>query len=495
MEDHSVRHRTLPEEVRTAAARGWRLLPVKARAKAPQVKEWQKVATSNLDQLEGWARQFPGCNWGVATGPDSAVWVLDVDGQKGRASLAALEAEHGPLPLTLSSRTGREDGGEHRWFAWPVDRDVRNSASGLAAGLDVRGAGGCVVIPPSVHPSGAMYYWVEPQQPIADAPGWLSELAARPPAKMVRDEGQTIPDGRRNETLFRLGCAMRGRGETQEEIEAALLRENALRCDPPLENTKVRGIAESICSRYPPGPSRPDARQPLRDYLLSARAKNNLAFLSRGKWISPMFVFARLLKARAEFSGMDGFTAVERIEREIDKPWELFADDVCADPRAQLIADWDTARTPETLALAWSMAQESTLLPVKAYSERYCQFVRLAVALQQIVGPGKPVALPQREIASLLGCDRSMVGQYIRWAVADGLLQPKASYVPRQKAAEFCYVGPQIHSPQESLRVTKESQEASRPPKVLQDGDGVSGASWWESGEEGCANCYVEFDL
>jgi bifunctional DNA primase/polymerase-like protein/primase-like protein len=494
MAANSVQHSTLPEEVRTAAARGWRLLPVKPRAKTPLVKEWQKVATSNLDQLEGWAGQFPGCNWGVATGPDSGVWVLDVDGEKGRESLAALEAEHGPLPPTLSSRTGREDGGEHRWFAWQVDCNIRNRASTLAPGLDVRGAGGYVVIPPSMHPSRAVYQWAEPQQPIADAPGWLLELAACPVAEIARDAGRIIPEGQRNETLFRLGCAMRGRGETQEQIEAGLHRENAVRCVLPLVKAEIHRIAESICSRYPSGPSRPDARQPQRDYLLSARAKNNLDFLSRSKWKSPMFGFARLLKARVEFSGMDGLAAAERIEHEIENPWELFAD-VCADPRAQLIADWDKAHTPETLALAWSMAQESPLLPAKAYSERYCQFVKLAAALQQLVGSGKPIALPQREIASLLGCDRSMIGQYIRWAVADGLLQPKTAYVRCQKAAEFCYIGPQCHSPQESLRVTKESQEASGPPKILQDGNGVSGASWWESADGGGENGYVEFDL
>jgi hypothetical protein len=45
---------------------------------------------------------------------------------------------------------------------------------------------------------------------------------------------------------------MRSRGFTREAIEAALLEENRLRCDPPLPNAEVTGIARSI-SRYPPG--------------------------------------------------------------------------------------------------------------------------------------------------------------------------------------------------------------------------------------------------
>jgi hypothetical protein len=77
----------LRPEIRAAAARGWRLLPVLARAKTPLVKEWQKLATSDLGQLEAWAVQFPDCNWGMATGPRSGVFVLDVDGEPGVAAL------------------------------------------------------------------------------------------------------------------------------------------------------------------------------------------------------------------------------------------------------------------------------------------------------------------------------------------------------------------------------------------------------------------------
>ncbi len=55
-----------------------------------------------------------------------------------------------------------------------------------------------------------------------------------------------------NNSLTRLAGAMRRHGVTPETIEQALLSENAARCDPPLEETEVRGIARSI-AHYPPG--------------------------------------------------------------------------------------------------------------------------------------------------------------------------------------------------------------------------------------------------
>jgi hypothetical protein len=97
---------------------------------------------------------------GVPTGPRSGFWVLDVDvdqarGNDGRASLAELEAEHGKLPQTVSTRTPR--GGLHLLFRWSPHDSLRNSAGKLGPGLDVRGDGGYVIMPPSQRADGAAY--------------------------------------------------------------------------------------------------------------------------------------------------------------------------------------------------------------------------------------------------------------------------------------------------------------------------------------------------
>jgi hypothetical protein len=117
------------------------------------------------------------CNVGIATGEMAGVWVLDVDGERGEASLADLVARHGELPVTVESRTG--GGGRHLFFRYPVGRTVRNSVCRLGPGLDTRSDGGGVVAPPSRHASGHAYEWRRGRAPgeveVAHAPTWLYE--------------------------------------------------------------------------------------------------------------------------------------------------------------------------------------------------------------------------------------------------------------------------------------------------------------------------------
>ncbi len=182
--------------------------------------------------------------------------MLDVDGEQGRESLYEFELKGYRLPKTLMSYTGR---GVHLYLLWrPDGRGIRNSAGRIAPGLDVRAAGGYVIVPPSLHPSGTQYEFLDENVPISGPPEWLleilSEISARPdPNKgtAVQRRGDAIPEGRRNETLLSLAGSMRFRRMTPRAIEAALLAENADRCVPPLEEREVKAIAHSA-SRYEP---------------------------------------------------------------------------------------------------------------------------------------------------------------------------------------------------------------------------------------------------
>jgi hypothetical protein len=143
----------------------------------------------------------------------------------------------------------------HFYFAYPATGTIRNSTGKLGAGLDVRGEGGYVLIPPSTHPSGASYEWASANLQLApaSAPVWLLEIvtsAARPVVQAA--EVGIIPVGRRNDTLTRAGGYLRRKGLSRAEIENDLLERNARRCSPPLPEAEVRGIAVSV-SRYPLG--------------------------------------------------------------------------------------------------------------------------------------------------------------------------------------------------------------------------------------------------
>lgn len=164
----------------------------KTRGKHPRVSDWPDLATNDLEQVTEWAERFPGANVGVACGASSGIIALDVDPKNGGPdSLAALIAEHGPLPLTTQQKTG--SGGDHWYFRAPPGVVVANSASKIAPGLDVRGDGGLVVVAPSRSDKGA-YRWVHPpwETPPADMPAWLVSRLGRAPAPKG-----LVPDGAR----------------------------------------------------------------------------------------------------------------------------------------------------------------------------------------------------------------------------------------------------------------------------------------------------------
>jgi hypothetical protein len=189
--------------------------------------------------------------------------VLDVDGVDGKASLQAVMKANESLPKTLCAKTGRKgtDGkrkGCHYYFRAPAGAVIRNSAGTLGRGLDIRGEGGYVVAPPSLHPSGLLYEWLAPEAPLADAPPWmLARLAqAKPASEAPKPQDETIAEGGRNAALASLAGTMRRRGMTPEAIEAALVKENDARCKPPLRASEVREIARSVARYEPAAPVR-----------------------------------------------------------------------------------------------------------------------------------------------------------------------------------------------------------------------------------------------
>lgn len=148
----------------------------KSQGKHPVSGGWQKGRRIDLDSA--WDRR-PNANVGLATGPRSGFFALDVDPKhNGFASLAALVEEHGPLPTTYTVRTG--SGGLHYYFLWvEAASKLKNWAGKLGPGLDFRVNGGQVVAPPSVTEYGVSYT-VEVHADVAEAPAWLFHISEKP---------------------------------------------------------------------------------------------------------------------------------------------------------------------------------------------------------------------------------------------------------------------------------------------------------------------------
>ena len=171
------------------AARGWRVLPIKPGTKHPPIKAWQEAATTDAETIANWfTHLYRDHGVGIATGAASGVWVLDVDDWE---ALANLEGEHGRLPATYSVTTG--SGGIHQYYAVPDGQTITN-ANQLPRGIDVRGEGGQVVAPPSMHPESGQAYTQEHSSPdtLAQAPAWLLELV-RAPERPEAPERPTTP--------------------------------------------------------------------------------------------------------------------------------------------------------------------------------------------------------------------------------------------------------------------------------------------------------------
>lgn len=152
------------------------------KAKSPLTWSGHKDATKSEAQIRSWWAAWPDAMIGVPTGDVVGYFVLDVDRPDGPASLAELEALHGPLPETVTQKTG--SGGEQRFFLMPTDgREVRNTTSKIGKNLDIRGTGGYVIVAPSIHPTGSPYQWLKTPRTtgtqFAEAPAWLLDMVAK----------------------------------------------------------------------------------------------------------------------------------------------------------------------------------------------------------------------------------------------------------------------------------------------------------------------------
>lgn len=144
----------------------------KSSGKHPIRAKWQTANQPGLPAIDNWWTGDKPRNIGVATGPDSGVFVVDVDPDSGGdESMKALNAEHGrEWMMTYRVKTG--SGGWHLYFNYP-DFELGNSASKIGKGIDTRGKGGYVVTAPSVSSKGP---YIEHDHPVLDAPEWLLEL-------------------------------------------------------------------------------------------------------------------------------------------------------------------------------------------------------------------------------------------------------------------------------------------------------------------------------
>lgn len=150
------------KEALLIATQEFRVLPVSPPAlgdpksgKRPLIKDWVRLATTNAEQIRKWWSQWPEANIGIATGKEFGLFVLDVDVATGVLESVEMRIKQAAWPDPPMVRTG--SGGLHIYLPYDCSFPLGNSPPGL----DIRGEGGYVIAPPSLHASGKRYEWID----------------------------------------------------------------------------------------------------------------------------------------------------------------------------------------------------------------------------------------------------------------------------------------------------------------------------------------------
>lgn len=239
------------------AKKGFAVFPLKYRDKVPLTRNGCKDATTDAAQIKAWWQKYPNANIGLATGSVSQnIFVIDLDidedrGIDGYHSLEDWQREHGDFPETWTAITGR--GGYHLYYRG--NGRVKNRA-GIIDGVDIRGNGGYVVAPPSIHKNGRRYEWeYSPDEfELAKADNnvmyFLNHDDHRQSASFTMPN--IVSAGQRNQMLFRFACMMQAKGASDQSVFAATMAENESSCSPPLTEQEVRIIVSSA-TKYDKG--------------------------------------------------------------------------------------------------------------------------------------------------------------------------------------------------------------------------------------------------
>ncbi|BBO76920.1 hypothetical protein DSCW_43370 [Desulfosarcina widdelii] len=197
------------------------LILLRGHSKKPVDKRWQRYCAEKSPLSPA---DLKGRNCGIACGPASGCLVLDVD--DAGAFTTTCEKKGWTVPETYTVETG--SGGHHYYFQYPQDGQKYGNRTSKVMGFDVRGHGGQVVAPGSVHPDTGKKYIILNNRPMAKAPQWLLEFSkqkAKPKPspkskrKIAADDIDRLPIKPETRSLIRNGAA---KGQRSEAIFTVL---------------------------------------------------------------------------------------------------------------------------------------------------------------------------------------------------------------------------------------------------------------------------------
>ncbi len=253
--------------------------------KVPTLKGWPSAPRASLQQVEAWAVAG---NIGLRTGAPSGVIVVDIEAGSDVSGLL--------LPPTAEVRTG--SGGRHLYYR--ATKPCRNRVRISGKSVDIRGDGGQVVFPGSIHPTtGQVYEWVtDPLTvPMADAPEWVYNPPketisnyARTALRQECDAVKNAPNGTRNDRLnqaaFSIGTLLNTLDERLARADLAAAARIAGLSEQEAEATINSGIQ---AGRQHPRPAQIQVVTAFTDvgngHRFAAKFKDDLLFVPGWGWM------------------------------------------------------------------------------------------------------------------------------------------------------------------------------------------------------------------
>jgi hypothetical protein len=239
------------------------------------------------DEIREWWHKWPEANIALVTGETSDVVIVDIDGDMAQAEASRRGYDSGPWVAT-----GRI-GGVHRYFRWRHDAPTIFAKT---SGLDFRGDGGYALLPPSRHVSGVIYSWGDPVRrgdPLPALPRWVNEIAtmgrsgvARLPVDMESMFLKGIPEGQRDQELFRAAAKLRGI-DVPYEIALGVIENAAAGCSPPFPRELARAKVASAYLRYVPNTIEEVVLTPVQALVMASAAELVMMDLPEPRWVVP----------------------------------------------------------------------------------------------------------------------------------------------------------------------------------------------------------------
>ena len=219
--------KTLKEYALEYLEKGKSIIPVQ-RNKKPYLSSWLPYQTQipGKEEIEQWWTQWPEANIGLLTGRINGITVVDVE----------KEGSTEGLPPTTTVRTG--GGGWHFYYKYA---DIGNKTR-IRPFTDIRGDGGYVIVPPSVHESGKTYEWISNQE-LADFPVEILPKEIHTPSPLRLSEYVGLDAGTRNDSLHRLACSLLNVAPEFEAWET--LKKINETSHPPLHEHELKVLFES----------------------------------------------------------------------------------------------------------------------------------------------------------------------------------------------------------------------------------------------------------